>query len=471
MPAPLELLPPHDVESEAGALGCVLLADGNAAELLAQLRIDHFYDERHRTVYRALKECSPPELVALYARLRDVHASEELLAYVANLPDKGPSPANFPTHFERLEGFRTRRALLSDAADMESAARNLALPVSAIADAARRIGEAYAAEGDCDLPPFIDACEFLSTDQTPPPELVRGILHKGCKLVLGGGSKSFKTWSLIDLGLSVAHGRKWLLFDTAPGRVLYVNLELPQWSIHHRINAVARAKGIDVQPGTFTVLNLRGRLNTFEVLLLKIAQRARKDYALIIIDPIYKIYGRTDENKAGDVARLCNAIDELSVRTETAVSCGNHFSKGNQAGKESIDRISGSGVFARDPDSLLVFTKHEEDGAFTVESTLRNFAPVDPFVVRWEHPLMRVDCGLDPSKLKQATGRKPEHSPEDLLRLLPEDGLKLADWITAAEEQEGISRRTFFRLKETLESGNRILKHPATLLWRPLAQP
>jgi len=45
---------------------------------------------------------------------------------------------------------------------------------------------------------------------------------------------------------------------------------------------------------------------------------------------------------------------------------GAHFSKGNQAGKESIDRISGSGVFARDPDTILVIEvarKAEPKGA------------------------------------------------------------------------------------------------------------
>jgi hypothetical protein len=30
------------------------------------------------------------------------------------------------------------------------------------------------------------------------------------------------------------------------------------------------------------------------------------------------------------------------------------------------------GTFARDPDSLITFTKHEEEGAFTVEMVLAN---------------------------------------------------------------------------------------------------
>src|SRR3954462_16003810 len=82
-----------------------------------------------------------------------------------------------------------------------------------------------------------------------------------------------------------------------------------------------------------------------------------------------------------------------------------HFAKGNAAAKETIDRISGSGVFARDPDSLIPFTKHEEEGAFTVEMVLRNLPPVEPFVVKWEWPLFRRASQLDPARLKQAGGR------------------------------------------------------------------
>ena len=58
---------------------------------------------------------------------------------------------------------------------------------------------------------------------------------------------------------------------------------------------------------------------------------------------------------------MLNEIEALAVETGAAVAFGAHYSKGNQAGKEVIDRIGGSGVFARDPDSILNFTRHEEE--------------------------------------------------------------------------------------------------------------
>jgi len=317
------------------------------------------------------------------------------------------------------------------------------------------------------LPPIIDACDFIAQPLTQPPELIKGILHQGSKLAIGGGSKSFKTWTLLDLALSVAHGRNWLAHETTQGSVIYLNFEIQPWSWQRRISAVAAAKGITPEPGRLSLWNLRGKAANYNLLLPQIREQIKDRFALVILDPIYKLYGKTDENRAHDVAELLNAIEDLCVETGAATAFGAHFSKGNQASKESIDRISGSGVFARDPDSLLIFTKHETEDAFTVEATLRNFPPVDPFVVRWQYPLMAPDATLDPAKLKQAAGRKPEHSPDDLLRLLPPSGSLNKDWLDTADG-EGISRRTFFRLKKTLEQQDRIAQDPVTLLWRPL---
>ena len=105
----------------------------------------------------------------------------------------------------------------------------------------------------------------------------------------------------------------------------------------------------------------------------------------------------------------------LSVETEAAVVFGAHFAKGNASSKESIDRMSGSGVMARDPDSILIMTKHAEENSFTIDPTLRNFPQLEPFVVRREHPLMVRDATLDPANLKKSkAGKPPTFSPEQI---------------------------------------------------------
>jgi hypothetical protein len=94
----------------------------------------------------------------------------------------------------------------------------------------------------------------------------------------------------------------------------------------------------------------------------------------------------------------------LAAKSGAAAVFGAHFSKGNQAGKESIDRIGGSGVFARDPDVILTMTPHEEDDAHVIDLTLRALPPVKPFVVRWCESIFITDREADPAKLKAPQG-------------------------------------------------------------------
>ena len=53
------------------------------------------------------------------------------------------------------------------------------------------------------------------------------------------------------------------------------------------------------------------------------------------------------------MAHFCNQFDKVCTELGTAVIYCHHHSKGAQGGKRSMDRASGSGVFARDPDALL----------------------------------------------------------------------------------------------------------------------
>jgi len=85
----------------------------------------------------------------------------------------------------------------------------------------------------------------------------------------------------------------------------------------------------------------------------KLIRRAqKKNYIAIIIDPIYKVI-TGDENSADQMANFCNQFDRVCTELGAAVIYCHHHSKGSQGSKRSMDRASGSGVFARDPDALL----------------------------------------------------------------------------------------------------------------------
>ena len=261
-----------------------------------------------------------------------------------------------------------------------------------------------AAHSTSDLPPILPGGDFMGHPEPEPPQLVDGVLHQGAKMVLGGPSKARKSWSLIDLMLSVSTGSPWWGFPTRPGRALYLNFELPAFALQYRITRIAAAKGIRDFTG-FDIWNLRGHATDFTALIPKILGRIHDTgYSVVLIDPIYKGLGNRNENDAGDIASLLNEVEQLAVKSGAAVVFGAHFSKGNQAGKESIDRIGGSGVFARDPDVILTMTPHEEEDAHVIDLTLRTLPPVPAFVVRWADTIFVTDREADPAKLKAVQG-------------------------------------------------------------------
>lgn len=308
-------------------------------------------------------------------------------------------------------------------------------------------------------PMIICATDFISNPIQKPPEIIQGLLHQGSKAVYGGPSKAFKTWSLLHAGIAVNAGCRWFGFETVQSRVLYINLELQDFACQDRIKAIGKATDID-DFSNLDVWNLRGHSTSLDVLIPELLKQiSGEGYGLIIPDPIYKTLQGRNELDAGDIGQVCNEIEHLAVQTGAVVMFGAHYAKGNAAGKEAIDRISGSGVWGRDPDTIITATKHELEGVFSVECICRNFPPPEPFCIRWNYPLMERDDRLDPTALKQPqAGRKPVWSMEDILGNLTEP-LTTTEWFKRCQTESGITRATFFRLKAQAETSGIIHKH------------
>ena len=186
------------------------------------------------------------------------------------------------------------------------------------------------------------------------PELIKGVLRQGHKMLIAGPSKAGKSFALIEMSIAIAEGKKWLGWDCTQGRVLYVNLELDRPSALHRFRDVYQAMGLAPQNiQNIDIWNLRGKTVPMDKLAPKLIRRAlKKNYIAVIIDPIYKVL-TGDENSADQMAHFTNQFDKVATELGSSVIYCHHHSKGSQGGKKSMDRASGSGVFARDPDALI----------------------------------------------------------------------------------------------------------------------
>jgi hypothetical protein len=305
----------------------------------------------------------------------------------------------------------------------------------------------------------------IKTNELPlPVEVISGLLSRGEKGELAGGSKSFKTWSLIHQALAISSGCGWWGFPTPTSNVIFLNLEIPPPFFEARVRSVALALDIDI-PHNFHVWHLRrsklgdpARWSYFLDSLAEKCADVRNPY--LTSDPIYKLLGGRNENAAGDVSALLEQLDDMVERADGANFFGHHFSKGNQAGKEAIDRASGSGVFARDPDSILTMTRHEKEGAFVVESILRNHPPIEPFVVEWKYPIFERNQILDPEALKQPKARDSnKYDIHMLVYWLRQDGpLSTTALLKVMKDETGISASRFYELLKEAE-GSGVIKH------------
>ena len=196
------------------------------------------------------------------------------------------------------------------------------------------------------LPPLADA-------------LIEGVLRQGHKMLLAGPSKAGKSFALIELCICLAEGAPWLgRFACAQGKVLYINLELDRASCLHRFKDVYEALHLPPRNlANIDIWNLRGASVPMDKLAPRLIRRAaKKGYLAVVLDPIYKVI-TGDENSADQMAKFCNQFDLVCRELDCAVIYCHHHSKGAQGGKRSMDRASGSGVFARDPDAMLDMTE------------------------------------------------------------------------------------------------------------------
>lgn len=294
-----------------------------------------------------------------------------------------------------------------------------------------------------DLPdpePLSDVWDHLPPLSDP---LIDGVLRKGHKMLIAGPSKAGKSFALIEMVIAIAEGRSWMGFPCAQGRVLYVNLELDRASCLHRFRDVYNALGWPPNNiGSIDIWNLRGKSVPMDKLAPKLIRRAsKKDFAAIVIDPIYKVL-TGDENSADQMAAFCNQFDRVCSELGAAVIYCHHHSKGYQGQKRSMDRASGSGVFARDPDALLDMVELEMTDALRKQEENKRAckaltAWMDTVSESWRH-----DVGLD-DRLSEAAFLLA------LGDILPPKKLEEARQV-AIRAKESAETRTAWRIEGTL---------------------
>ena len=247
-----------------------------------------------------------------------------------------------------------------------------------------------------DLPEFESLAEMFKEDPPLARVLIDGVLRRGHKMLIAGPSKAGKSFALMEMTISIAEGIPWFGFKCEMGKVLYLNMELDRPSAYKRFKDIYQAMGIPPKHlENISIWNMRGHSIPMDKLTPKLIRRAQKEkFDAVIIDPIYKVLTGS-ENDAEQMAKFTNNFDRVAMELGTSVIYCHHHSKGAQGGKSSMDRSSGSGVFARDPDAILDLIELDVTKALRDQQRNRATANFYAEKIRDENPTYLTEIGQD----------------------------------------------------------------------------
>jgi replicative DNA helicase len=123
----VDRLPPHSIEAEQSALGCILIDETRSAEgvslvieKLGRNATEAFFDMRHRSIWMAMEELVNAGVklyvVTLANYLKDKQLLEQVggMSYIGQLPDLAPTADALETFLDvMLEHYRRRKMIVA----------------------------------------------------------------------------------------------------------------------------------------------------------------------------------------------------------------------------------------------------------------------------------------------------------------------------------------------------------------------
>jgi len=354
------------ITAEASVLGGVLIRPDVLAEL-AELQVEHFYDLRHKVVFAAMRALAQVGTPIDTTTLEQEIAREGKIEAVGGISFLGelalivPTPDNVAAYAKEIRlAWRNREALVA----LDKARTSI---LAGFYDAADTLEETVAELGrfaerapapDTSAPKkwVIELASFLGDDGEPdeddsPDWIIRDIIPRAAPMLFPGPAKAGKTWTAIDMAVSIAIGQPWIGYENClgrPGRVVVLcredgvrRLRKRLWELCRARNVVPFARNLmDHLIITTAALRMPGPdVQRFG--------RELRDWQadVVIVDNLSRVI-IGDPNKTQDASNFAHAWYELGEISGAAV-CFLHHTKKEQgdARKDTdpFDSVRGSG--------------------------------------------------------------------------------------------------------------------------------
>jgi RecA-family ATPase len=400
----------HALNSEASIIGGVILRNEVLAEL-GELSTSDFYDAKHKVVWEAVRNLEaagrPIDVVTLEHEIEKAGKLDAIggVAFLGDLALRVPTVDNVLAYADIvMTASRNRRALLALSSVLERAKRWPHDPGEMIAELAGELsrleyeGRAVAEKKRARW--VVDFDKFLGDEEPDDDDaidwVIRDLVPRGEPALWGGPMKGGKTWSALDLMLSVALGQDWLgTFKNTLGKpapVVGVLLEDNIRRLRKRVWELTRARGItpndDRLLANMHVTRSSLRLPDVAEQRRFITELKTLKPALVVIDNLTRVLVG-DPNSTRDAAAFSRAWTEICEETGACVMFLHHTKKQSgdpKANPDPFEQLRGSNDFGAAARNIIVTTPIRNELEHLSEIRMRGNLDLrrDSFVLGFE---------------------------------------------------------------------------------------
>ena len=195
---------------------------------------------------------------------------------------------------------------------------------------------------------------FVMKKLPPAPFYLKDWLPKRGKALLYAPAKSGKSYLCLQLARCIGAGEPFLGIPTTQGKVLYIQFELGEEILQHRMREETKKDYENVYVGT--TFSMKLDMTSGQKMLWRALEAVEP--SVLILDPKYKmIIG--DENESTDMKKVTDFLDtviEGFAESECSVLIIDH------TGKDITKRGRGSTVFEDWVDSYIQMTRKSKKG-------------------------------------------------------------------------------------------------------------
>lgn len=297
---------------------------------------------------------------------------------------------------------------------------------------------------------FIDD---VGLEQLPDPEwLIEGVLPKAAVCVLYGLPATYKSFMATDWAFSVATGQPWAGREVQRGSVIYVAAEGIN-GYKARVRSWKEARSFVGRAGVYFLTDAVQLHDPKEVDEF-VASVNRQEIApsLIVFDTLSRCFVGGDENSAGAMSMIIDAVEQIRRSTGATIVLVHHANKTGASERGSIALRGGVEV-------MMVATRTGNDGHVKLACVKMKDAPEFDemhfqFVERGQSGVLAL-AEASVTGEKESITLTAKHLAQ--LRALPPSGATYTEWMKRAKEA-GVPEGSFARYMQVLLNAGLVIR-------------